>query len=55
MCTNMHYRLDYKTQVTVLPSRSNIPTLQYQYRVIEAKLGKFISLVEIGVLALKDP
>ena len=51
----MHYGLDHKTQVTVLLGRGDIPAPQYQYRVTEANLGKFTSLVEIGVLALRDP
>jgi hypothetical protein len=53
--TDMHCGSDHETQVTVLPGRGDTPAPQYQYRVTEANLGKFIGLVEIGVLALRDP
>jgi hypothetical protein len=51
----MHYGLDHKTQVTVLPGRGDAPLRQQHYRITEANLGKFKGLIEIGTIALRDP
>jgi hypothetical protein len=51
----MYYRSDHKTQVIVLLGRGEILARQHYYRVIEANLGKFTSLVEIGTLMLREP
>lgn len=52
---DMHCGSDHETQVTVLPGRGEISTRQHYYRVTEANLGKFTSLVEIGTSMLRDP
>jgi hypothetical protein len=54
---SMHSGSDYKTIVTSVPTSTlGTPHLdQYHYRVLEASLPKFTSLVEIGVQNIPDP
>ena len=54
MRADIHCGSDHETQVTVLLGRGEIPARQHYYRVTEANLGKFTSLVEIGTLMLRD-
>jgi hypothetical protein len=53
--SDMHCGSDHETQVTVIPGRGDTPSPQHHYKVTEANLGKFVGLIEIGALALRDP
>lgn len=51
---DMHSGSDHETLVTVIQGRGRKPVTQYQYRLTEADLPKFVGLVEIGVTTLPD-
>jgi hypothetical protein len=48
----MYYSLDYKTQVTIILSRRNVPLKQFYYRIPENKLFKFTRLVRNSIAKL---
>jgi ribonuclease HI len=43
---------DHETQVTVLPSRGQVPLDQFHYRIPDEELGTFVALVRSGVALL---
>jgi hypothetical protein len=53
--TNMHSGSDHETQVTIIPSRGNIPFEQFHFRVPESELDKFAGLVKNNVANLINP
>ena len=52
--TDISYRLDYQTQVTIIPGRSIIPLEQFYYRITERDLPKFASLVSNRLAGLPN-
>lgn len=52
---DMHSGSDHGTLVTTIPGRGQEPLEQYHFRVPEAELERFASLVHIGMARLADP
>ena len=53
--TDMHSGLDHETQVTIIPSRGNVPLEQFHFRVLESELDRFARLVKNSAANLTDP
>jgi hypothetical protein len=51
----MYSSSDHETQVTIIPSRGNIPLEQFYFRIPESELDKFAGLVKNSIANLIDP
>jgi hypothetical protein len=53
--TDIHSGSDYETLVTTILRQGRPCLAQYQYRITEADMPKFVGLVKVGALALANP